>query len=127
MQIKRDYYRCEICGNIVEMIEDSGVEIICCGEPMTLLDANTTDAATEKHVPVCKREGNKLRVDVGSVPHPMIDKHYIQWIAIAQENHTQRIALKPGQEPSAEFSVNDGPVVVYEYCNLHGLWKAEVD
>ncbi len=127
MHNQRDFYRCDICGNIVAMIEDGGGELVCCGEPMKLLKANTTDAATEKHVPVCKRDGNKLNVVVGSVPHPMTEEHYIQWIAIAQDSLTQHVALKPGQEPAAEFTVGDGPITVYEYCNLHGLWKAEAE
>ncbi|MDD3867419.1 MAG: desulfoferrodoxin [Clostridia bacterium] len=127
MDIKREFYRCDICGNIVGMIEDGGGELVCCGEPMRLLNANTTDAATEKHVPVCTRDGNQLKVVVGSVAHPMTAEHYIQWIAIAQNGRTQRVALTPDQAPEATFCVEDGPIVVYEYCNLHGLWKAEVE
>ena len=86
--LERSFYRCEVCGNLVELIEDGGGELVCCGEPMKLLTANTTDAATEKHVPVCTREGNKLHVVVGSVAHPMVDAHYIQWICVAQANKT---------------------------------------
>lgn len=127
MQFERKFYRCDICGNLVGLIEDGGGELVCCGEPMRLLTANTTDAATEKHVPELKREGNKLFVQVGSVPHPMIEAHYIQWICVAQAGRTQRVQLKPGQEPAAEFILQDGPAVVYEYCNLHGLWQAETE
>ncbi|MBP8989146.1 MAG: desulfoferrodoxin [Clostridia bacterium] len=126
MELQRKFYRCEICGNLVGLIQDGGGELVCCGKPMTLLVANTTDAATEKHVPVCTREGNKLHVVVGSVPHPMIEAHYIQWICVAQAGKTQRTVLKPGQAPEADFLIEDGPAVVYEYCNLHGLWKADV-
>ncbi len=122
----KDFYRCSICGNIVGMIEDGGGELVCCGQPMDLLKANTTDAATEKHVPVLTRDGNVLTVKVGSVDHPMAEEHYIQWICVVQGNRTQRAALKPGEAPMAEFVIGDGPVVAYEYCNLHGLWKAEL-
>lgn len=123
----REFFRCEICGNIVELIENGGGELVCCGQPMTRLEANTTDAANEKHVPVCKRDGNKLHVAVGSVPHPMIEKHYIQWICVSQAKGVQRAELKPGQAPEADFIIEDGPAVVYEYCNIHSLWKATVD
>jgi superoxide reductase len=126
MEIARQFYRCDICGNLVGMIEDGGGELVCCGEPMRLLEANTTDAATEKHVPVCTRDGNALHVVVGSVAHPMLEAHYIQWICVAQAGRTQRVALQPGQAPQADFILADGPAVVYEYCNLHGLWKADV-
>lgn len=127
MSSSSSFYRCSICGNLVDLIEDGGGELICCGQPMNLLTANTTDGATEKHVPVGERQGNKLHVKVGSVPHPMTDAHYIQWIFIAQGNHTQRVALKPDQAPEADFFVDDGPVTIYEYCNLHGLWMADLD
>lgn len=93
---------------------------------MTLLKANTSDGAKEKHVPVYTLDGNKLHVAVGSVAHPMIEAHYIQWICVAQANRTQRVALAPGQAPEADFIVEAGPAVIYEYCNLHGLWKAEM-
>ncbi|MDW7657835.1 MAG: desulfoferrodoxin [Bacillota bacterium] len=125
MDLTRKFYFCKICGNLVELVLDGGGELVCCGEPMNLLNANTTDAATEKHVPVCTRTGNKLKVVVGSVAHPMVEAHYIQWICVAQANRTQRVDLKPGQAPEAEFMIEDGPAVVYEYCNLHGLWKAD--
>lgn len=126
MKTTRDFYRCSVCGNIVGMIQDGGGELICCGEPMTLLKANTSDGAKEKHVPVYTLDGNKLHVAVGSVAHPMIEAHYIQWICVAQANRTQRVALAPGQAPEADFIIEAGPAVIYEYCNLHGLWKAEM-
>ncbi len=127
MALERAFYRCDLCGNLVELIEEGGGELVCCGEPMKLLKANTTDAANEKHVPACTRDGNALRVVVGSVPHPMVDAHYIQWICVAQADKTQRVDLKPGQAPEAVFALEDGPALVYEYCNLHGLWQADVD
>ena len=126
MDETRQFYWCEICGNLVELILDGDGELVCCGEPMKLLTGNTTDAATEKHVPVCTRDGNKLHVVVGSVAHPMVEAHYIQWICVAQANRTYRAALKPGQAPEADFMIADGPATVYEYCNLHGLWKVDV-
>src|SRR5690554_5555818 len=97
----REFYRCSICGNIVELIENGGGELVCCGQPMDLLEANTTDAATEKHVPVLSKEGNTLKVAVGSVDHPMVEEHYIQWICVVQDNRTQRADLKPGDAPKA--------------------------
>ena len=126
MQTTRSFYRCSICGNIVGLINDGGGELVCCGEPMTLLVANTTDAATEKHVPVFTLAGDKLHVAVGSVAHPMSEAHYIQWICVAQGSRTQRMALLPGQAPEADFVVDEGPATIYEYCNLHGLWKSEL-
>ncbi|MDR1495375.1 MAG: desulfoferrodoxin [Clostridiales Family XIII bacterium] len=121
------FYRCNHCGNIFDVIQDAKVVPICCGEPMELLVANTTDAAREKHVPVVERDGDKVTVKVGSVPHPMIEEHYIQWIVIAQGNVTQRAALAPAEVPEATFTVDDvnAPLRAYEYCNLHGLWTAE--
>lgn len=125
MKNQRKFLRCDHCGNLVGMIEDSGVPIICCGQPMTELTANTTDAAQEKHVPAAVREGNILKVTVGSVAHPMLVEHHIAWIAVAQGEKTQRKILDKTGSPSAEFCVDDGPVTVYAYCNLHGLWAAE--
>ena len=122
------FYRCNHCGNIIEKIVDSGVSVICCGEEMTELVPNTTDAATEKHVPAVKVEGNKVIVEVGSVEHPMVDVHYIEWIILESEKGFQKVDLKPDQAPRAEFLLADGdkPIAAYEYCNLHGLWKADI-
>jgi superoxide reductase len=124
---EKKFYRCNHCGNIFGVINDANVVPICCGEPMEILAANTTDAAQEKHVPVIERDGDKVTVKVGSVPHPMLEEHYIQWILIAQGDVTQRAALSPGGAPEATFTVADAnaPVRAYEYCNLHGLWTAE--
>lgn len=124
---KKDFYRCSVCGNLVGMIEDGGGELVCCGQPMDLLKANSTDASNEKHVPVLSKDGNKLHVVVGSVAHPMLAEHYIQWICLVQNGRTQRVALKPGDAPVADFYIEDGALTVYEYCNLHGLWVAELD
>ena len=120
------FYRCNHCGNIVAVINDGGPVPVCCGEPMELLVADSTDAATEKHVPVVTREGDKLTAHIGSVDHPMLKEHYIQWIAVAYEGSVALTYLKPGDVPEATFDVPAGKdVTVYEYCNLHGLWKAE--
>ena len=120
------FYRCNHCGNIVAVVEDAGVTPSCCGEPMERLVAGSTDAAAEKHVPAVTREGSTLTAKVGEVAHPMLEEHYIQWIAVAAEDCLSIRHLKPGEAPEATFSVSaDKPVTVYEYCNLHGLWKAE--
>ena len=121
----KKFLKCEHCGNIITMIKYSGVKVICCGQPMSEIIPNTVDAAVEKHVPVATREGNKLTVQVGSVTHPMMEEHHIAWIIAAQANKTQRVILDPAGVPAAEFILDDGPVTIYEYCNLHGLWKAE--
>ncbi|WP_444659431.1 desulfoferrodoxin family protein [Caproiciproducens sp. R2] len=118
------FYRCELCGNMVALIRKSGGTLSCCGQEMTKLEANTTDAAQEKHVPVVTREGGKIKVSVGSVLHPMLPEHHIEWIALVTDDRVEIAYLKPGMEPKAEFNeVVSG--TVYEYCNLHGLWKAD--
>ena len=123
----KKFYLCKHCGNLVGMIYNSGAPLICCGEEMMELVPNTTDAAQEKHVPVVTVEGNKITVEVGSVPHPMEEAHYIQWIYLLTENGGQRKALKPGNAPKAVFElVDDKAVAALEYCNLHGLWKADI-
>ena len=120
-------YKCKHCGNIVEKLYDSGVPLVCCGEQMDEIKANTTEAAVEKHIPVVSVVGNTVQVEVGSTLHPMEEKHYIQWIIILTKNGYQRKDLKPGDEPKAVFSLdNDELIAVYEYCNLHGLWKKEL-
>lgn len=120
------FYVCETCGNFVGMIKDSGVPMMCCGKKMKELIPGTTDAAFEKHVPVYTVEGNIVTVTVGAVKHPMLDVHYIEWIAIETEKGAQRKVLKPGEAPTVSFALtdDDAVVAVYAYCNLHGLWKA---
>lgn len=123
----KKFLRCEHCGNMVGMLNDSGVPMICCGEPMKELVPNTTDAANEKHVPVVTVEGDVLKAVVGSVEHPMEEAHYIQFIFVETDKGGHRRALKPGEKPEAEFNLHgEKPVAVYEYCNLHGLWKKEL-
>ncbi len=121
-------YKCAKCDLMVDIVIDAACKPKCCGEPMVELVANTTDAATEKHVPFVTVEGNKVNVKVGEVDHPMLDAHYIQWIALETEKGVQRKYLKPGEAPHADFLVTDDdkPVAVYEYCNLHGLWKKDL-
>ena len=121
------FFVCEKCGNMVEMIKESGAPMSCCGQNMTELVPGTSDGAYEKHVPVFTVEGNKVTVNVGSVEHPMMPEHYIEWIAIETKKGSQRKKLSPGEKPTAEFLLTDGDsvVAVYEHCNLHGLWKAE--
>lgn len=124
MELK--FFKCEHCGNIIEMVEDKGVPVVCCGQRMTELVAGTSDGAREKHVPVYEVNGNTVYVKVGEVAHPMIPEHYIEWIALQTKNGVQRKELKPGEKPEANFALCDGDevVAVYAYCNLHGLWKA---
>lgn len=121
------FYVCKHCGNIIAYVKDAGVPIMCCGEKMQEIVANTTEAATEKHIPVITVEDNKVKVVVGSMEHPMTEEHYIQWIALQTKQGNQRKELKPGQKPEVCFSLCEGDEVVsvYAYCNLHGLWKYE--
>lgn len=126
MKNERTFYKCSICGNLVGVIEDGGGKMVCCNKDMEKLIANTTDGAKEKHVPVATFENGILKVDVGSVPHPMTEEHHISWIMVAQGKTTQRACLDITDKPSAEFCTKEGPVTVYEYCNLHGLWVNEI-
>jgi superoxide reductase len=152
------FYRCERCGNIVALVKSGSGVLNCCGQPMTELIANSTDGAQEKHVPVAVQKGDKIQVTVGSVIHPMVKEHYIEWIALVSGDRIEIKYLQPGMKPTAEFSMpaaqtetiftgeNDEevlncegqpcnfvcppekskPITVYEYCNLHGLWKSEL-
>lgn len=117
-------YKCELCGNIVEVLHTGGGELVCCGQPMTLLEENTTDAATEKHVPVIEKSGNAITVKVGSVAHPMEEKHYIEFIELLADGKVYRKYLKPGNSAEAVFEISADKVEARAYCNLHGLWKA---
>ena len=120
------FYICKHCGNIIGMIHSSGVPVVCCGENMSELIPGTVDASLEKHVPVVKVEGNIVTVEVGAVPHPMLEEHYIQWVYLQTEKGGQRKCLKPGEAPKVTFALDgDKPKAAYEYCNLHGLWKAD--
>ena len=121
------FFHCTYCGNLAALIEDMGPSLVCCGEDMEALTANSVDAAVEKHVPVASVLGDKLSVEVGSVAHPMTDDHYITFVYVGSESGGQRKALNPGMEPKADFCfTNDKPLKVYAYCNLHGLWEADL-
>ncbi|MBW2068151.1 MAG: desulfoferrodoxin [Deltaproteobacteria bacterium] len=127
MAEKLQVYKCEVCGNIVEVLHGGKGELVCCGQPMKLFVENTVDAAKEKHVPVAEKIDHGIKVKVGRVAHPMEGKHYIEWIEVIDESgRAYRHFLKPGDPPEAVFCVPEGKVTLREYCNLHGLWKAEV-
>jgi len=119
-----EVYKCDACGNIVEVLHGGGGELVCCGEAMQLFIENTFDAAKEKHVPVIEKTSDGFKVAVGSAAHPMEEKHYIEWIEVIAGGKTYRQFLKPGEEPEATFCVDADQVIAREYCNLHGLWKA---
>lgn len=123
MAEKLQIYKCEICGNMVEMVHAGAGELVCCGQPMKLFVENTVDAAKEKHVPVKEAVAGGLKVKVGSVAHPMEEKHYIEWIEIIADGKAYRQFLNPGESPEAFFPV-EGEFTAREYCNLHGLWKS---
>ena len=120
------FYQCENCGQIIAIVKKTGVPVMCCGKPMKELIPGTTDASIEKHVPVYEVKDGKVFVTVGSVAHPMVPVHYIEWVSLQTKSGNQRKALQPGDEPKVCFSICDGDEVeaVYAYCNLHSLWKA---
>lgn len=122
---KNQIYRCPVCGNIVEVLHVGGGELVCCGKPMMLLTANTTDGATEKHVPIIEKTADSIIVKVGSIAHPMEEAHFIEFIEIIADDKVYRKFLKPGQEPVAIFNVIAENVIAREYCNLHGLWQSQ--
>ena len=124
MAIIMGIYKCEICGNIVEVIHEGGGELVCCGEPMKLYEENTVDAAREKHVPVIERTADGYKVKVGSTLHPMEKKHYIEWIELIADGKAYRHFLRPGEIPEAEFCIDAADVTARGYCNIHGLWKS---
>jgi len=121
---KGQVYKCNICGNIVEVLYAGGGQLVCCGQPMQLLEEKTQDEGKEKHVPVIEEQSQGIKVKVGSIPHPMEEAHYIQWIEVITQNGSFIKYLKPGQAPEAEFPVFKQEILaVREYCNLHGLWR----
>ena len=128
MKGKQKFFICNKCKNLIGLIEGKGIPMVCCGDKMPELVPNTVDASSEKHLPEIVVVGNNVKVQVGSVVHPMVDEHYVHFIYVETEHGGQRKCLKPGSEPIAEFSfMNDKPIAVYGYCNLHGLWKTEVN
>ncbi|HDQ41558.1 MAG TPA: desulfoferrodoxin [Desulfonatronum sp.] len=124
MAQQHEVYKCDVCGNIVEVVHGGGGELVCCGQPMKLMVENTVDAAKEKHVPVVEKTAQGIKVVVGSTAHPMEAKHYIEWIEVIADGKSYKQFLKPGDSPSADFCVQAENAVVREYCNIHGLWKA---
>ncbi len=125
--MREKFYICRHCGNLIGMINDAGVPVMCCGQKMEALVPNTTEAAGEKHLPVVTVADGKVCVNVGEVDHPMTEEHYIQWIYVETENGGQRKAFKPSDAPKAAFCIGDDKAIaVYAYCNLHGLWKTEI-
>ena len=124
MAAKLEVYKCEVCGNIVEVIHGGAGELVCCGQPMVKLTENTTDAAKEKHVPVVEKIDGGYKISVGSTLHPMADDHYIEWIELLADGKAYRQFLSPGDEPIATFTVEAATVSAREFCNKHGLWKA---
>ncbi|MDQ7798924.1 MAG: desulfoferrodoxin [Candidatus Edwardsbacteria bacterium] len=125
MAERNQIYKCEICGNIVEVLHGGKGELVCCGKPMKLYAENTVDAAREKHLPVIEKTADGYKVRVGSVAHPMEEKHYIEWIALYADGRVLRKYLKPGDAPEAEFLCRAKKVTAKEFCNLHGLWLTQ--
>jgi superoxide reductase len=117
-------YKCDVCGNIVEVLHEGQGELVCCGQPMKLFVENTVDASKEKHVPVIEKTATGFKVKVGSVAHPMEEQHYIEWIEAIADGKAYRQFLKPGMAPEAQFEVQATQITAREYCNLHGLWRA---
>ena len=124
MTQRQQIYKCGVCGNIVMVMHASAGTLSCCDQPMNLLEENTTDAAQEKHVPVLEKTADGFKVKVGSVPHPMEEKHYIEWVELQYDDKNCIAFLKPGQAPQIEFKAPAGSMGAREYCNLHGLWKS---
>lgn len=124
MTAKLQVYKCEVCGNIVEVLHEGAGELVCCGQPMKLYEENTVDAAKEKHVPVVEKFEGGFKVKVGSVPHPMEEKHYIEWIEVIADGKAYRQFLNPGEAPEATFKIDAERITAREYCNIHGLWRS---
>ena len=118
-----EVYKCEVCGNIVEVLHGGKGELVCCGKPMTLLTENTVDAAKEKHIPVVEKTVDGYKVKIGEVAHPMEEKHYIEWVELIADGRANRQFLRPGDSPEAYFKIDANNVTARAYCNLHGLWK----
>jgi len=124
MVSRKQVYKCNVCGNIVEILHAGGGELVCCGQPMELLQEKTADASLEKHVPVIETIDSGIKVKVGGVPHPMEEKHYIEWVEILSDDNVYRKSLKPGDTPEADFKIDNKGVIAREYCSVHGLWKS---
>lgn len=129
MYLEQKFYVCKHCGNLVGMLHDAGVPLVCCGEKMAELEANTTDAAQEKHVPVVTAKGNEVTVNVGSVAHPMTGEHHIAWVYLQTSEGGHRKCPPQDGAPEVKFALLQGekPIAAFAYCNLHGLWKTNLD
>ena len=125
MAKKAGVYKCELCGNIVEVLHEGAGQLVCCGQNMTLMEENSVDAAVEKHVPVIEKVDGGYKVTVGSAPHPMEEKHYIEWIELIAGSQVLRADLSPGDAPEAVFATSASGVSARSYCNLHGLWRSK--
>lgn len=124
MTERNQIYKCNICGNIIEVLHTGADSLVCCGQPMELLKENTIDASKEKHVPIIEKIGNITKVKVGSTAHPMEDDHYIEWIEVITKDKVHRKFLQPGDAPEADFEIVEDVISAREHCNLHGLWKS---
>ena len=126
--MKTKFYVCSHCGNVIEKVHDAGVPVVCCGQKMAELIPNTVEASGEKHIPAVKVGNDIVEVNVGSVDHPMVDVHWIEWVQLVTDRGSYRKWLKPGQAPNVKFRLDEeNPVAVYAYCNLHGLWKTDLN
>lgn len=125
MITKNQIYRCPVCGNIVEVIHAGGGELVCCGQPMELLQGKTEDTGYEKHLPVIEKSENKITVKIGSIPHPMEEAHYIELIEIIADDKVYKKFLKPGDTPEAVFEISADNITARAYCNVHGLWQTK--
>ncbi len=124
MTEQNQIYRCNVCGNIVELLHPGAGQLVCCGQPMTLLEEKTEDEGQEKHMPIIERTETGIKVKVGSMPHPMEESHYIEWIEVIADGQIYRKFLKPFEEPEVEFFIQAENIEAREYCNIHGLWKS---
>ena len=125
MTKQNQVYKCEVCGNIVEMLHEGIGELVCCGQPMNLQEENTVDAAKEKHVPVIEKTENGFKIKIGEVPHPMEDDHFIEWIEVIADGKVYKKFLNPGDAPEVAFCIDTKEITARAYCNLHGLWQAQ--
>jgi len=124
MTEQKQIYKCNICGNIVEVLHSGVGQLVCCGQPLKLLKKNTVDASLEKHLPIVEKIADVIKIKVGGIPHPMEEKHYIEWIEIIADDRVYRKFLGPGDKPEAEFEIKAKKIEQREYCNLHSLWKS---
>ncbi len=125
MTKRSQIYKCEVCGNIVEVLHEGAGELVCCDLPMKLLEERTEEQGKEKHLPVMEKTDKGVQVKVGSIPHPMEEKHFIEWVAVETDKGVFRKFLKPGEKPEAEFEIGEGILQAREYCNIHGLWATK--